>query len=233
MNQTEKEEDGIVVLVRIRPGANGDEKAVSHDGNSIYLDRKNGKGTAEYSFSDVFGPDSSQEQIYTSCSSLVRGVIEGVNTSIMAYGQTGSGKTYTMLGRGWEDNPTHSVPYVSEQNTSSVSAISTTGSETMSKNTEATSSRNAESTEVASSREEGLQQLSESTTNLTAHNKELPEAYELPATTLHENEIGINDTVTDIEASSAGTNFGLVLNEAEGIIPRRSLSLSLSLVLII
>jgi len=100
-----QDEKGILVVVRIRPGANNSEEAktVNYDGNILNLDRRNGKGTFEFSFGGVLGPGASQEICYDQFSDLIRNVINGINTCIMAYGQTGSGKTYTMLGKGWEE----------------------------------------------------------------------------------------------------------------------------------
>ena len=47
----------------------------------------------------VFGPDSSQERLYTGAiAPIVSEVLEGFNCTIFAYGQTGTGKTYTMEG---------------------------------------------------------------------------------------------------------------------------------------
>lgn len=52
-----------------------------------------------YAFDRVFGPESSQSQVYeNTVAKLVRGVVQGVNASCFAYGATGSGKTHTMLG---------------------------------------------------------------------------------------------------------------------------------------
>jgi len=49
-------------------------------------------------FDAVFGPSSTQADVYEELSPLVRGVLEGYNCTIFAYGQTGSGKTHTMGG---------------------------------------------------------------------------------------------------------------------------------------
>ncbi|CAM9590810.1 unnamed protein product, partial [Ectocarpus sp. 8 AP-2014] len=48
-------------------------------------------------FDNVFGADSTQEQVYRSTAlPLVRRCLEGFNATILAYGQTGSGKTHTV-----------------------------------------------------------------------------------------------------------------------------------------
>lgn len=51
----------------------------------------------KFTFHHVFGPDSTQRNVYTECvKPLVQHVFDGYNCTVMAYGQTGSGKTYTM-----------------------------------------------------------------------------------------------------------------------------------------
>ena len=48
-------------------------------------------------FDFVFGQDSTQAEVFeNSVASLVDGIFDGYNATILAYGQTGSGKTYTM-----------------------------------------------------------------------------------------------------------------------------------------
>jgi len=46
----------------------------------------------------VFGPDSTQEQIFEDTKRLVQSAIDGYNVCVFAYGQTGSGKTFTIQG---------------------------------------------------------------------------------------------------------------------------------------
>ena len=53
----------------------------------------------QYVFDVVFGPDSSQEEVYASSTKhLVDNVMAGYNATVFAYGATGAGKTFTMLG---------------------------------------------------------------------------------------------------------------------------------------
>lgn len=51
----------------------------------------------EFRFDRVFGPTSTQEQVFATVGApLVEHVLAGYNASLLAYGQTGTGKTYTM-----------------------------------------------------------------------------------------------------------------------------------------
>jgi len=49
-------------------------------------------------FEKVFGPEASQQDVYTQVQPVVRAALEGVNATVFAYGQTSAGKTYTMQG---------------------------------------------------------------------------------------------------------------------------------------
>ncbi|XP_049935600.1 kinesin-like protein KIN-14L [Nymphaea colorata] len=51
-----------------------------------------------FQFNKVFGPTSTQDDVYMDTQPLIRSVMDGYNVCIFAYGQTGSGKTYTMCG---------------------------------------------------------------------------------------------------------------------------------------
>jgi DNA replication protein DnaC len=53
----------------------------------------------QFTYDQVFDPDSKQQSIYDECAfGLVESVLEGYNGTIFAYGQTGCGKTHTMMG---------------------------------------------------------------------------------------------------------------------------------------
>ena len=57
-----------------------------------------GKNLKSFEFDRVFGPRSTQKDVFEEVRPLVESVIDGFHGVIMAYGQTGSGKTYTMTG---------------------------------------------------------------------------------------------------------------------------------------
>ncbi|CAM6033689.1 unnamed protein product [Sphagnum compactum] len=65
-----------------------------------YLDRvQNRSKEKKYAFDVAFGPESTNEDVYNATvSSMVEGVVRGLNATIFAYGATGSGKTHTMAG---------------------------------------------------------------------------------------------------------------------------------------
>jgi len=73
---------------------------LSHLGISLNRDKK---GSLDFKFSGVLGPNSTQLDVYKHCDSVINGAVDGVNTCIMAYGQTGSGKTFSMYGKGFEE----------------------------------------------------------------------------------------------------------------------------------
>lgn len=89
----------IRVFCRLRPG-----KESGEDGNSpaLVMPRPNNLLIAssgkEFAFDQVFGPQSTQADVYAQIEPLVVSFTDGYNACIMAYGQTGSGKTHTMVG---------------------------------------------------------------------------------------------------------------------------------------
>ena len=89
----------VSVYLRIRP-PNSEYTFI----DSISEDKKSVKITKDFeirtfSFNKIFTPKDPQLKVsMTSCSNVLRAVLNGFNGCIIAYGQTGSGKTFTVLG---------------------------------------------------------------------------------------------------------------------------------------
>lgn len=54
--------------------------------------------THTFNFDNVFGPESTQDQLFAQVEPLVIDSTVGFHTTIFAYGCTGSGKTHTIMG---------------------------------------------------------------------------------------------------------------------------------------
>ena len=109
----DKKSSSITVAIRVRPLnqmeleitsvegikiINSNSLIVSSDPNSINK-KTNLIKEHQFFFDYVFGPSSTQEEVYQSTTKkLLPGIIDGLNATVFAYGATGSGKTYTMLG---------------------------------------------------------------------------------------------------------------------------------------
>ena len=95
----------VRVHCRVRPGNKIEDKhggkncvrTNGEEGQISVKQREHGEHT--FTFDTVFGPESTQAQVYEQVGKpVVEAVLEGYNATIFAYGQTGSGKTHTMSG---------------------------------------------------------------------------------------------------------------------------------------
>ena len=97
--------ENIKVCLRIRPmnlqeqGRNDLNCIEPVSSNQLIFTNKNMRRS--YTYNLVFGPETTQEDIFYNCSinKLIDSALEGYSVTIFAYGQTGSGKTYTIMGR--------------------------------------------------------------------------------------------------------------------------------------
>ncbi|CAO2204992.1 unnamed protein product [Urochloa humidicola] len=102
-NMLQELRGNIRVFCRIRPPLHSESissiEHVGHDGSVMVCDPVKLQSTRKiFQFNKVFGPTTTQDEVYKETQPLVRSVMDGYNICIFAYGQTGSGKTHTMCG---------------------------------------------------------------------------------------------------------------------------------------
>ncbi|XP_017969846.1 PREDICTED: kinesin-like protein KIF19 [Theobroma cacao] len=85
-------------IVRVKN--NKEVVVLDPDLSKDYLDRiQNRTKEKKYYFDHAFGPHCTNLDTYQKCiSTIISGVVQGLNATVFAYGSTGSGKTYTMVG---------------------------------------------------------------------------------------------------------------------------------------
>ncbi|XP_066317034.1 kinesin-like protein KIN-14A isoform X1 [Miscanthus floridulus] len=102
-NMLQELRGNIRVFCRIRPLLNSESiSSIEHigtDGSVMVCDPVKPQSARKiFQFNKVFGPTTTQDEVYKETQPLVRSVMDGYNVCIFAYGQTGSGKTHTMCG---------------------------------------------------------------------------------------------------------------------------------------
>jgi kinesin family protein C2/C3 len=104
-NQLQDMVGSLRVACRVRP-IKGDETAITikQDGGADpkvvinYMGPGDKPAEKQFDFTHVYGPKSTQEQVFKDSAELMTSVLDGYNVCIFAYGQSGSGKTHTMDG---------------------------------------------------------------------------------------------------------------------------------------
>jgi len=100
-NQIQELRGSIRVFARIRPCKDADVAVLSTEGE-LGLDQvqvmDKMRQWKSFTFDRVYGPQTTQMDIYQELAPLMRSVLDGYSVCIFAYGQTSSGKTYTMSG---------------------------------------------------------------------------------------------------------------------------------------
>ncbi|KAK9909075.1 hypothetical protein WJX75_006832 [Coccomyxa subellipsoidea] len=94
-NQLVELRGNIRVFCRVKPHP-ASALALSADGASVRLFAE-GKDQG-FTFDRVFGPQSTQAQVFQEVSELVQSALDGFKVCLFSYGQTGAGKTHTMQG---------------------------------------------------------------------------------------------------------------------------------------
>jgi len=93
----------IRVFARVRPRSKEEEEkgetcAVDVTGEQSLVLHQSADSSKTFEFDRVFGPGSSQMDVFQHVSPLVQSAVDGFSVCCFAYGQTGAGKSYTMEG---------------------------------------------------------------------------------------------------------------------------------------
>lgn len=111
--------ESIEVLVRVRPLTSNerdydlgvDSVVDIKSDTSLGVTNSDGRRSFQCAYDAVFGPESTQTDIYECVRGCTESVLDGINSTIFAYGQTGSGKTFSMYGPPADDGSSYrSIP---------------------------------------------------------------------------------------------------------------------------
>ncbi|ADM12691.1 kinesin-like DNA-binding protein [Encephalitozoon intestinalis ATCC 50506] len=83
----------IQAYIRIKPG----KSILKYTDRTVLVSKECGE-TVKYEFDGVFGPSSTQDQVFERFRCIVPKLIKGHNQTLFCYGSTGAGKTHTMVG---------------------------------------------------------------------------------------------------------------------------------------
>lgn len=107
-NQLQEMVGNLRVYCRVRPpnkqelavdGDNGIAVTTPDEQSLVVNDKDDQRNpTRRFDYNMVYGPKSTQEEVFRDTEPLMTSVLDGFNVCIFAYGQSGSGKTFTMEG---------------------------------------------------------------------------------------------------------------------------------------
>lgn len=92
---TNEASQGTIFIVDPSIGAGGYGSGYDSGANNS---NTTSSAARSFTYDAVFGPQSTQIQIFDSIKGIIDAVCAGYNGTIVAYGQTGSGKTFTIFG---------------------------------------------------------------------------------------------------------------------------------------
>ncbi|XP_034231039.1 protein claret segregational-like [Thrips palmi] len=87
----------IRVVCRLKPTAMGIPD-LKYDEETVSI--RTDKGDKLFRFQRVFGPETTQDMMFSASKHMIQSAIEGSQIMIFTYGATGSGKTHTLFGAG-------------------------------------------------------------------------------------------------------------------------------------
>ncbi|WJX25751.1 hypothetical protein P8452_14763 [Trifolium repens] len=171
-NELQELKGNIRVYCRIRPfgpGQKEKQSIVERIGESELVVSNPSKKEAlkTFKFNKIFGPTSSQAEVYEDIQAFIRSVLDGYNVCIFAYGQTGSGKTYTMSGPNNATVPDASMHPV--KSTADVIKLMDIGLKNRAKSSTAMNERSSRSHSVVSIHVRGADKKSGSTLQGNLH----------------------------------------------------------------